>query len=449
MLIREIFDKIKNTGGSKKKQAILEANINPVIEQIFNDTYDQSRKYYVHKYNKNWGENYIFGNVLTIDNHYDVFHDMLDVLNSRETTGNNAIALVEETIARFIEEDRPILHAILARNLKIGISSTSFNKHSDDKIEKFKVALACNLDKIKGVDPIDGTWFASRKLDGVRCIAIIDTETRTVKFMSRQGKEFTSLGNLIKPMLTLGDYYGAKHIVFDGELCAIDENGNEDFSKAVQKVTKKDVQATDVKYCIFDIIPYNAFINGKDTANDPLMINYFSNRYDTYCELYYKNIIDEDVAKYISILLQERITTQEQFDKWSKYVKDFGWEGFMLRKDLPYEAGRIKDLLKVKKFQDAEYVVEGVETGKVVYNEDGMKEYDVVRAIIIDHKGTKVHVGSGLSKEQRIEWFKDPSQIIGKTVTVQYFQESKNMTNDGLSLRFPVLKYVYDDGRNI
>jgi DNA ligase-1 len=119
----------------------------------------------------------------------------------------------------------------------------------------------------------------------------------------------------------------------------------------------------------------------------------------------------------------------------------------MLRKDLPYEAGRIKDLLKVKKFQDAEYVVEGVETGKVVYNEDGMKEYDVVRAIIIDHKGTKVHVGSGLSKEQRIEWFKDPSLIIGKTVTVQYFQESKNMTNDGLSLRFPVLKYVYDEGR--
>ena len=104
---------------------------------------------------------------------------------------------------------------------------------------------------------------------------------------------------------------------------------------------------------------------------------------------------------------------------------------------------------KVKKFKDAEYIVEGVETGKVVYNEDGMKEYDVVRAIIIDHKGTKVHVGSGLSKEQRIEWFKDPSLIIGKTVTVQYFQESKNMANDGLSLRFPVLKYVYEDGRNI
>lgn len=445
MLIREIFDTIKNTGGSKKKQTILEANLNPTLEIIFNDTYDQSRKYFVHKYNKNWGDDYIFREIYNIDDNYNEFHEMLDALNERRVTGNAAIAMVEETIAKFIEEDRPILHAILARNLKIGVSSTSFNKHSDEKIEKFKVALACNLDKIKGVDPLDGNWFASRKLDGVRCIAIVDTVNQTVQFMSRQGKEFTSLSNLVKPMLTLCDEYSGK-MVFDGELCAIDEDGNEDFSKAIQKVTKKDVQATDVKYCIFDVLSYDVFIGGKDDRSGAPI---FSQRYNTYKDLYYNHLIDDGVSKYISILLQERITSQEDFDKWSKSVKDNGWEGFMLRKDLPYEAGRIKDLLKVKKFQDAEYIVEGVETGKVVYNEDGMKEYDVVRAIIIDHKGTKVHVGSGLSKEQRIEWFKDPSLIIGKTVTVQYFQESKNITNDGLSLRFPVLKFVYEDGRNV
>lgn len=443
MLIREIFDKIKTTGGSKKKQAILEENINPTIEMIFNDTYDQSRKYFVHKYNKHIEDDYVFKGIYTIDENYNVFHEMLDSLANRNITGNAAIALVEDTIAKFIEEDRLILHAILARNLKIGLSSTSFNKHSDEKIEKFKVALACNLDKIKGVNPLDGTWYASRKLDGCRCIAIVDTEAKTVQFMSRQGKEFTSLLNLVNPMLTLCDEYSGK-IVFDGELCAIDEDGNEDFSKAIQKVTKKDVQATDVKYCIFDVLSYEAFINGRDNRSEAPI---FSKRYNTYKDLYY-NHNTEDVTRYISILLQERITSQEDFDKWSKSVKDNGWEGFMLHKDLPYEAGRIKDLLKVKKFQDAEYIVEGVETGKVVYNEDGMKEYDVVRAIIIDHKGTKVHVGSGLSKEQRIEWFKNPSQIIGKTVTVQYFQESKNMANDGLSLRFPVLKYVYENERD-
>ena len=176
MLIREIFDTIKNTGGSKKKQTILEANLNPALEMIFDATYDQSRSQYVKKYDKNFGDDYIFRDIYNVDENYNEFHEMLDALNERRVTGNAAIAMVEETIAKFIEEDRPILHAILARNLKIGVSSTSFNKHSDEKIEKFKVALACNLDKMKGIDPIDGTYFASRKLDGVRCIAIVNTK---------------------------------------------------------------------------------------------------------------------------------------------------------------------------------------------------------------------------------------------------------------------------------
>jgi DNA ligase 1 len=34
-----------------------------------------------------------------------------------------------------------------------------------------------------------------------------------------------------------------------------------------------------------------------------------------------------------------------------------GWEGIMLRKDIGYEGKRSKNLLKVKKFYDAEYEV--------------------------------------------------------------------------------------------
>ena len=437
MLIRELFTEIKNTAGSKAKKQLLEENTNATLELIFADTYDTNRKYFVHKYDKNYHSLMYYG--YTIDNNYDVFHEMLDSLASRKVTGNAAIALVEDTIAQYCEEDRAILHMILARNLKIGLSATTFNKSADDKIEKFQVTLACNLDKIKGVDPVDGTWFASRKLDGVRCIAIVDKENNNVEFLSRQGKHFTSLKRLEYPILEFAENLSGK-IVFDGELCFIDEDGNEDFSKAIQKVTRKDTVAEDVRYCIFDMLDYDVFEKGTGGNN-------FSERYNNYINIY-NNSDNEAIKYYLSPLMQERIETQEQFDKWTKLVKDNGWEGFMLRKDVPYEKGRIKNLLKVKKFQDAEYIVEGVETGKIVYNEGGMKEYDVVRAIIIDHKGNKVSVGSGLSKEQRIEWFKNPENIIGKTVTIQYFEESKNMANDLLSLRFPVLKYVYDNGRN-
>lgn len=449
MKIREILEQIRNTAGSNDKRAILEANKSELLEQIFTDTYDNSRNYYVKKYNKDYSGSpdidllagFIDTPKLTIDNDYNVFHDMLDTLNSRKITGNAAVNRVEDVISSFIDEDQPVLHAIMERNLKIGIAGESFNKSAANEINKFEVALAYNLDKVKNVNPIDGTYFASRKLDGVRCIAIVDTSAQTVDFYSRQGKKFTSLGNHVQPMLTLCDEYVGK-VVFDGELCAVDENGNEDFAGAVKQVSKKDVTAENIKYCIFDVLSYDSFIEGEDTDIDFT----FSERYRIYTEMFYSH--SHLVSDKITILEQERITSQEQFDKWTNLVSENGWEGFMLRKDAPYKAGRTKELIKVKKFMDAEYVVEGIKNGTACYNEDGMKEYDIAAALIIKHKGNMVQVGSGLSKEQRIAWFKDPSQIIGKTITVQYFEETQDSKTKQYSLRFPVLKYVYEEGRD-
>lgn len=449
MKIREILEQIRNTAGSNDKRAILEANKSELLEQIFTDTYDNSRNYYVKKYNKDYSGSpdidllagFIDTPKLTIDEDYNVFHDMLDTLNSRKITGNAAVNRVEDVISSFVDEDQPVLHAIMERNLKIGIAGESFNKSAANEINKFEVALAYNLDKVKNVNPIDGKYFASRKLDGVRCIAIVDTAMQTVDFYSRQGKKFTSLSNHVQPMLTLCDEYVGK-VVFDGELCAVDENGNEDFAGAVKQVSKKDVTAENIKYCIFDVLSYDSFIEGEDFDIDFT----FSERYRIYTEMFYKH--SHLVADKITILEQERITSQEQFDKWTNLVAENGWEGFMLRKDTPYKAGRTKELIKVKKFMDAEYVVEGIKNGTACYNEDGMKEYDIAAALIIKHKGNMVQVGSGLSKEQRIAWFKDPSQIIGKTITVQYFEETQDSKTKQYSLRFPVLKYVYEDGRD-
>ena len=42
-----------------------------------------------------------------------------------------------------------------------------------------------------------------------------------------------------------------------------------------------------------------------------------------------------------------------------KYQLERGWEGFMLRKNVGYEGKRSKNLVKVKKFHDAEYEVLG------------------------------------------------------------------------------------------
>ena len=42
----------------------------------------------------------------------------------------------------------------------------------------------------------------------------------------------------------------------------------------------------------------------------------------------------------------------------------------------------------------------------------------------------------------------NPDLIIGKEITVQYFEETKNQKGE-LSLRFPTVKHVFENGRNV
>jgi len=348
--------------------------------------------------------------------------------------------LLSSTIQEFIPEDQEVLASIVDRNLKIGLSADSFNKLLGKAApKKFEVTLAYNLDKVKGVNPIDGTFFASRKCDGTRCVGMCHKELGQVEitFLSRQNKEFTTLDK-VKPALAWylrnlgdGDY------VTDGELCKVDENGDEDFQAIMKEIKKKDWTIEDPCYQMFDFCTLEEF-EGKKVS--PI----FSLRYEAM-----QKMIEGCQFKEIRLLKQERITCQDDFDRWSMYVEAGNWEGFMLRKDIPFETGRSKNLLKVKKFDDAEYIVKDVDIGTMTTVEPGRGnvKYTGVRALIIEHKGNEVHVGTGLTKEQRIAWAENPSLIVGKTICCKYFEETLNQ-NGTYSLRFPILKYVYENGRD-
>jgi len=127
---------------------------------------------------------------------------------------------------------------------------------------------------------------------------------------------------------------------------------------------------------------------------------------------------------------------------------DNNWEGFMLRKDTEYEGKRSKNLLKVKSFYDAEYTVIDADFGSMSVVRDGKEAQEIMLSQVwIEHKGHKVKVGSGFSQEQRIKYFSINESIIGKTITVQYFEETSN-DKGGISLRFPTVKHIYESERD-
>ena len=121
----------------------------------------------------------------------------------------------------------------------------------------------------------------------------------------------------------------------------------------------------------------------------------------------------------------------------------------MLRKNVGYEGKRSKNMLKVKKFQDMEAVIIDCANDDIKFIENGKQEtYNVLSNITIEYKGNRVDIGSGLTKAQRF-WYRDRhDELIGKTVTIKYFQESKN-ADGGYSLRFPIVKYIYDEERDL
>ena len=103
----------------------------------------------------------------------------------------------------------------------------------------------------------------------------------------------------------------------------------------------------------------------------------------------------------------------------------------------------------VKAFKDAEYVVEDVEFGPFRVIKDGKEvEEDVMTNAYITHKGNRVSVGSGWSLEQRRQYKEHPEELIGKTITVQYFEETTDKDGN-ISLRFPTCKFVYENGRDV
>ena len=412
-----------SSSGNYKIETIKKHSDSKFLQMIFNYTYNPYKKYNVTS--KNCKKNF---DLLGHANTYGSIFTILNDLANRVSTGHTSIANVN----RFILENKQhetLIYNIIDRDLKMGASTSSINKVIPGCIPTFKVALA-NPYNVKRVDFKSGDWYGSRKLDGVRCIC--RKENDIVTFFSRSGKEFLTLGNLENEILKIPGNF-----ILDGEICMVDKDGNEDFQGIMKQIRKKDHQIEKPKFFVFDYLTLEQFDN--QTGTTPLTFR---------LELG-KNSLPENInSDMLEFLPQEQLTTEEQFTEMAKEAEEAGFEGIMVRKNVGYEGKRSHNLLKVKKFHDAEYTVLGTTNAFIRWTENGKQvERECLSNITIEHKGCKVNVGSGFSKEQREMYFESPQDIIGKTVTIQYFEETKNQ-NGGFSLRFPVLKHVYTNGRD-
>ena len=423
--LQNFVDQMKNTSSLNEKKVIIGSIQNDkFIKKALNYALDPFKKYYLTS--KNCRKNAD----LCMNSIYDepCIFDLLDDLNNRTYTGHDAIAMVNGYISQN-KQFEDLIFSIIDRNLEIRASESVINKVIPNLIPTFDVALANKFDP-KRVDWND-TWLASRKLDGVRCLTKVDYQGN-VKCYSRQGNEFETLDvvrNAVKKLGVVG-------VVFDGEICLMDEDGNEDFQGIMKQIKRKNHTITNPKYVMFDYLTLKEFDAKESETKLTLRIARFA-----------KHILHLENNSCLSVLDQHVVSGDGHFAKLKADAEKDGHEGVMLRKDVGYEGKRSQNLLKVKKFFDAEYKVERIDfEDHRVIREGKEVVIPMMAQAYINHKGHEVAVGSGWNQEQRIKYHANPKLIVGKTITVQYFEETKNQEG-GLSLRFPTVKHVYENER--
>jgi len=416
------------SNSTKEKQAVIQSFYER-NQSLFKDlmllVYDYHNKYYVTSANILKLENDV--EVLPVDDSATIF-SVCKALSDRVVTGHNAIALIVGFINKHPEHRETILK-IIDKDLGCRIDAKTINKVVPNLIPTFDVSLGEKVEWER-FDWKDNDWYISRKLDGIRCVYQANYHTTT----SRQGEEFWVLDVLKDALKSCDDVLNG--YVLDGELSLITDDGSDDFQGIMKQIRRKNHTIEKIRYNVFDMLTQEEFDTKTSTRT-------FSERYSQL-----KAIKDRlEATGHIKVVDQVLMDSEETLENLRQAVIDNGWEGLMLRKDCEYKGKRSYDLMKVKNFSDAEYVVESVEYGVKPMLIDGlMKDVECVAALHFSHKGFDVKCGSGMNDSQRVEWKEDPSKIIGKTIKVKYFEETTDQ-NGNISLRFPILLNVYENGR--
>jgi DNA ligase-1 len=435
--LANFIDEMKATSSTNSKKEILKRYGTPFMLKLFKYVYSPFKQYGVSS------DNLKKNRTLSADVYSDLF-TMLDDLNERRITGHTAITAVNGFIEKY-SEFSDIIYDVIDRNIKTRATGSLINNVYPKTVPVFDVALAQKFrDHVKKVKFESRLWLASRKLDGLRCITIFDLDGG-IRFFSRSGKEFFTLDVLKADLQKLN----LKGKVFDGEICIMQDNGIEDFQGILKEARLKGHTIEHPMYQIFDFLELSEFEAGEGEVTlvaRQIMLNalFLADLDENKMLLQELNLLPITHAK---VLPQIVIENQEHFDELVADAELNGYEGIMVRKNVGYEGKRTHNLLKVKQMDDAEYLVVGYEVGMNRIIEDGVEiEEEMLKNVHILEQGDPVNVGSGFSLAQRRQFYKNPEEIVGKIITVQFFEKTQDQTGKH-SLRFPVIKSIYDNER--
>jgi len=420
--VLSIINQLASTSSRNEKEDILKKNqSNEKLKDVFHFVYNTyiltglSTK----KINKKTKEK---GNI------FENFEDMKNYILKHNTGTDHDIATVQNFIKNQPIELQDFYKKVFTKDLKIGITSGTLNKiYGKEFIPEFDVMLAKKFEEHS--HKIKGNFIITEKLDGNRIVVI--KEDGIVKSFTRQGNQYEGLEEIESDIANLP----LDNIVLDGELIA-DTKGStiEIYAETTSKARSKGSNKTGLLFHIFDMLPLSEFKKGiskENCVNRKHKLSCLFADYDLpHCREVKPLYIGNDLSK-VNI--------------WMEHANKNRWEGLMVNLDCPYVCKRSDYILKVKVFNEADVrvlnVLEG--TGKNIGKLGSI-------TIQFEHQEQlyECNCGSGFSDEERELYWNNPELIVGKIVTIGYFEISKNQQDESYGLRFPTWKNIIRNDKN-
>lgn len=264
-------------------------------------------------------------------------------------------------------------------------------------------------------------WYASRKIDGVRCLMFVkDGEIHT---SSRGGKNYDNSTYHITCNPKLKKFMlDNPTLILDGELYV--HGYSLQTLSGLARLKKETDKCDELQYYIYDVVDTNKTFEERleilDHIKDELQLDFEPN----------KTFEDGDLQ--IQMVPHVKVEGWVQIKKThDSYVKE-GFEGAVIRRpDKKYGVNkRTNDMVKVKEYQDGEF--------KIIGFSEGLRPEDMV-FVCITEDGKEFEAKPVGPRELKHEYLERIDEIIGKMATVKYFSFS-----DGGTPTQPVLKCIRD-----
>lgn len=287
----------------------------------------------------------------------------------------------------------------------------SYEIPSEEK--RFEVSLAAKYDDRLEKNKLDFPYICEQKLDGLR--SYLKIENGEIKMYSRNHKEYVSCPHIKETSFVKEFFRLYPDGILDGEL--YNHELKEDFNKIVSLVKKTKPKPEDLKESA-KLVQYHCF--DSFYPNEPGLT--YKERKERLASLiitlpyYFEESVEIVGAHY---KLTDEVTfvevnSEEEVEEMILNFTSEGYEGIMLKKDVPYFFGRSFEMLKYKKFFDNEYRVVDFEEGK------GNLKGIAAAVICVDENGTEFKAGVTGTQEYAAELFKNKGQYVGKMATIKY-----------------------------